>query len=200
MKTILGLALGLAAAATAQGSPIYGFSGVTANNTNDVLAGEAQLSVELFDLGAGQVSFVFSNAGPAASSITDVYFDDDLLLALLSIQNGPGVSFSAGASPSNLPGGNAINFIGNTALGADSDAPAQPNGVNPGEMLGLTMQLLNNQTFADVLSDIGSGDLRIGIHVQGFDGGGSESFVNTPEPSTLLLALVGLVAKLRKRR
>jgi len=45
------------------------------------------------------------------------------------------------------------------------------------------------------------GSLRIGIHVQGFDGEGSESFVNTPVPGAVLLGLLGLGAgwlKLRK--
>jgi PEP-CTERM motif len=63
--------------------------------------------------------------------------------------------------------------------------------------------------------DVDPGGLRIGIHVQGFANGGSESFVNgppgggpspaaVPEPSTVLGAsfagLIGLAYAWRRRK
>lgn len=56
--------------------------------------------------------------------------------------------------------------------------------------------LANTSTYNDVLDALNNGDLRIGLHVQGFTGGGSESFVNTPYPAPVpgaaLLASIGL--------
>ena len=62
--------------------------------------GGSQLSVEVF-AGSGSLSglvgFAFRNAGPAASAISEIYFDDGTLLAQSTIVNGPGVRFVAGA-------------------------------------------------------------------------------------------------------
>jgi hypothetical protein len=48
-----------------------------------------------------------------------------------------GVDFAPGASPPNLPGGNAPAFSFDANFSADSTPPAQPNGVNPGEFLSM---------------------------------------------------------------
>ena len=74
----------------------YGFQGITSNSLNDVAIGEAQLSVDVTAVAgnAHQVLFTFTNAGPLASSITDVYFDDGTLLGIASISGSSGVSFS----------------------------------------------------------------------------------------------------------
>jgi len=179
----------------------------------DGAIGEAQMFVELLDLG-GQVEFVFSNIGPELSSITDVYFDDGVLLGIASIQNTLGlVEFSQYATPPELPGGNNLTppFVTTAGFSADSDPPAQPLGVNPGETLGITFELIAGSFYSDVITELASGELRIGIHIQGYASGGSESFVNdgifdpggqVPAPSALILAGfgTGLVNWLRKRR
>jgi hypothetical protein len=198
------LAVGFLALAFAQpaGAVLIGFDAITANNVADVAVGESQLFVDVTDAGGFQVLFTFSNTGPAASSITDVYFDDGTLLGIASIINGAGVAFSLGASPPNLPSGeNAIPpFQVTSGFAVDSDPPTQANGVNPGETLGILFDLQAAGTFADVLDDLDTGALRIGIHVQGFAGGGSESFVNDgppgggqpiPEPTGALLFAAG---------
>ena len=181
-----------------------GFSCITGNNAGDCAMGQAQLGVNVTDLGGGQVLFMFSNAGPGASSITDVYFDDGTLLGIAGLIDAddnalgpfgnPGVDFSQGASPPNLPGGNLIGFVTTAGFLADSDPPAQPNGVNPLETLGIVFSLQPGGTFADIVSELTTGELRVGIHVQGYATGGSESFVNLPipEPGTALLLSLGL--------
>ena len=81
-------------------------------------------------------------------------------------------------------------------MSADSDPPVQPNGVNPGESLGITFNLAGGGTFDDVLAELGDGTLRVGIHVQAFDTGGSESFVNSPIPEPHAVALFAIGALL----
>jgi hypothetical protein len=176
---------------------LYGFYNITGNNA--VAAATAgQYTVDVTANGA-QVDFKFMNAGPSASSITDVYFDDGSLLSIASVTDGPGTDFEQMASPPSLPGGNSISPAFNTTAGfsADSEPPAQPNGANPGEFVTITFNLMAGKTFADVINDLNSTALRIGIHVQGFNGGGSESFVNNstpvPLPAAAGLGMLGLL-------
>jgi hypothetical protein len=178
---------------------LYGFTNITGNNAVNAAAGEAQLFVDVTDPGAGQTRLTFTNVGAIAMSITDIYVDDDggNISGIASILNGPGVNFVTGAAPPNLPGGAGIGFSANFA--AESSAPPTPNGVNPGETVAITFNLLGGVTFNDVIADINAALLRIGIHVQGFANGGSEAFVNTtpnpvPAPGAALLGLIGLGA------
>jgi hypothetical protein len=74
------------------------------------------------------------------------------------------------------------------------------------ENVGLIFDLQGVQTFADVISDLNSGDLRIGLHVQaiGTDGE-SDSFITggvtrVPEAGTLLLLGAGLLGLWAVRR
>ena len=206
-----GVAIGMVLwCSSVQAAPTYSFLPITSNNAANVAAGQAQLFVDLSDPGSDQVLFTFINIGPAPSSITDVYFDDGALLGIASIQGGDGVAFSQFASPANPPGGNTLvpPFVTSTGFSADSDAPAQPNGVNPGEWLGIAFDLQSGRTFADVVQDLDDGALRIAIHVQGFENGGSEAFVNNgtvatvPAPGALLLSGIGtaLIGYVRRRR
>lgn len=208
----IGLATIALCAVSGGGAQALGFTCITGNDATDCATGEAQLDVTVSDLGGGQVLFTFSNAGPLASSITDVYFDDGTLLgiaglidnddAALGSYGDAGVDFSQDASPPDLPGGNTVGFQVTAGFLADSDPPAQPNGVNPYETLGIVFNLQAGGTFADVVSELTTGELRIGIHVQGFAGGGSESFVNVPvpEPGSALLLALGLAALARRDR
>ena len=187
------------------------FACITNNSAANCAAGATQLSVDVTDQGVGadQVKFVFNNAGPAASSITDVYFDDGTLLGIASLaDSGSGVAFSTLANPSNLPGANNASppFETTAGFSADSDPAVQRNGVNPGEWLAVIFNLQNSGTYADVVRELGTGELRVGMHVQGFSGGGAESFVNmaaVPLPGAVLLlgsALAGLGAFRRRQR
>lgn len=177
----------------------FGFTNITNNSATDAAIGEAQLWVDVTGSGSTAM-FMFYNSGPNACSITDVYFDDGHILgATMAIINSSGVSFARYASPKDLPGGNGITPPFHTSAGysVDSDSPVQPMGVNPGEYLGIRFELINGNMFENVIADLNSGALRVGIHVQGFADEGSESFVHTPapvpEPATMLLLGSGLV-------
>ena len=206
----IGLSVCLMSFAAAQAATTtLGFYCITANNAGNCAIGESQMTVKISDPVPGEVLFHFKNlAGGSASSITDVYFDDGSLLALASVENGPFVNFSQYASPPNLPGGSSINppFVTTAGFLADSNPPVQPNGVNPGEWLKIKFTLQSFRTYADVISELTDGSLRIGIHVQGFAGGESASFVNNPVPvpaavwlfGSGLLGLIG-IARRKKR-
>lgn len=90
---------------TTQGLALsYGFQNISGNNAVNAAIGQAQLSVDVVDLSGNRLSFTFTNTGSAASSITDIYFDDGtspLLSLPLSFVygTGTGVSFSANANP-----------------------------------------------------------------------------------------------------
>lgn len=194
-----------------------GFIGITSNSPANVAAMQGQLSVTIDQvLGADQaidpskVSFTFWNAeGGYLSSITDIYFDDGTLLGISDVINGPNVAFTGGsASPGNLPGGQGIGFQATQGFLADSDPPTQPNGVNPGEWVKIVFDLQENMNYQSVLAALADSSLRIGVHVQGFPDGGSESFVNgpatqpVPEPGTMMLlgsGMVGLAGIARKK-
>jgi hypothetical protein len=174
----------------------YGFGCISNNIGGDCTIGEAQLLIDVTDPGGGQVEFTLTNLGPDASSISDVYFDDGSLLGIATIMNTPTmVEFSLGATPPNLPSANNASppFVTSSGFSTDSDPPVEPLGVNPGEMLAIIFNLLPLKDFDDVISELNDGTLRVGIHVQGYGTGGSESFVNiVPEPSTGLLLMMGI--------
>lgn len=184
----------------------YSFLPLTNNSAASTLAGLGQLFVDVNPAGAGQIAFTFRNVGPAACSITDIYFDDGAYVSgIFSISSMPGVSFSPNASPPNVPGGNNASpaFSTTVGLSADSNPPAQPNGVNPGESVVLTLNLQPGKTFADVIAamNMPGDNFRVAIHVQGFANGQSESFIhNVPTPGALaLMGMGGLLAARRRR-
>jgi hypothetical protein len=196
--------LSLLAVLTAGAAQAISFTCIRTDESNEseCLVGEAQFSAELTDLGGGQALLTFSNSGPTASI--------SAITGIASIQNGTGVDFSVGANPANLPGGNEVSpdFVANYSADANPPTGTNGNGVDPGQSVGLVLNLGNGVTFAALEDAIETGTVRLGIHGQGLGAsGGSESFVNggggsaVPEPGAALLFGLGFATvALRNRR
>jgi hypothetical protein len=184
----------------------YGFYNITNNSTTNALIGQTQLSMDVSDYGVGLVSFKFINEGLEDCVISEIYFQDGSILGFSSINESLSeVDFKeeeiGNINPKNLPGGKSIDpkFIATTAFSIEPLNPEPTWGVGPGEWVEIVYSLQSTKKYADIIGEMDNADLRIGIHVQSFADGGSESFINTPEPATMvLLGLGGLV--LRKRR
>ncbi len=196
--------------AAAQGDMLT-FYCLTNNNPGDAAIGVAQLRVEVTQPESGYAYFEFRNLGPEDSSITDVYWDNGSLMMFYSLVDADdgvggdlGVDFSFGGSPRDLPDGNNAVPPFNTTEDflADSDAPVRPTGVDPGEWLGAYYTIDPGASFADVLDELTTGQLRIGLRMQGYASLGSESFINNPlpEPATMTLLSLGGLALLRRRK
>jgi len=169
------------------------FAAITNNHPDNASIGEAQLFAEMADPGGNQVLFTFFNSGPSAATVSEVYFDDGTLLGLAVIDNSGGVSFARNARPANLPAANNVDPPFHSTAGFSAEAlPAAPqNGINPDDFLGILFDLQVGMTYDNVITDLQTGNLRIGLHVVDFDVGTSESLVNipplVPEPTTDLL-------------
>lgn len=192
---------------------IYGFYPITNNAPGNAAAIADQLFVRVFN-GAGTAKFEFTNVGSYDSSITEVYFENGTLFGLDEIidkDNGgdPDVDFVRGASPGNLPGGSGApyNFTATIEFSVDAESPSPQWGVEaPGQWLQLNFDLLPEDpvlTIQDVFDELDEGNLRIGLHVSSIDGPGgfsSESFINIPEPASMLLLTLGVLPLLRKKK
>ncbi len=181
---------------------IFGFENITANNVADAAIGEAQLSVDVTDPSSDTVLFTFHNDGPETSSITDIYFKDGNLTFNSFIEYPPDVDFSVGATPPELPGaGNDWTSFFKTDSDPSPFAKGVNNGTPTGESLGILFDIDFGYSYGEVITDMLSANLLVGLHVQGFEGGGSESFVTTPVPGAVLLGLLGLgVAGVKLRK
>lgn len=216
--------LSLGAATSVHAVTTLDMYNITGNSVLSTNVGESQLKIDLSDLGGGEVLFQFRNAGPAQSTIATLYIDDLDGHSLLDdfdgfSYSGSGIEFKTGGSPGVLPGGNdpLYAFDVDHTFGAKSPAPHK--GVNAGEWVGLTFELDDDYTFADLLTAIENQDLRLGMHVINFANGQSESYINVPpgdetptddpvpgvpEPLTagsslLALAVAALAAQRRRR-
>jgi hypothetical protein len=215
-QALLGSVVPLLFATVTCASPT-GFTCISGHSILNCATGAAQLFYNVTDVGGTQTRIDVVNTGPLASTITQIYFDDTnsrLLGNFVSFAPSAGVRFVTGGHPSNLPAGqNAVpvfqaDYLASRCTGKGCSVA---DGIDAGQSLGL---LFNDggSTFADIVTDLADGDLRLGLHVQNFANGGSESFVDmpssggtaapVPEPATLVLfgTGLGIVAFLKKLR
>lgn len=194
------LAGGISLGAQSAHAATFGFEVLEDNSPIDL---SGQLFVDVLNAGTGQVSFEFQNLGPLASSITAIYFHDmngEIDPPLVIADQSAGVSFSLGATPGHLSGGNNASppFVTTAGLLMDSDS-GQPggtsgNGINPGEWLLVLANVFTD--FDSIVTALLTGDLRIGLKLQALSDGASETYITNPTPiplpAGLLLFLSGL--------
>jgi len=181
---------------------IYPFDVFTTNgNYNDSPAIDVYMNVSN---GAGQVDFTFYNVSSIQSSLAQIYFDNGSLLGISHVENGPGTVFNeVYPGPGNLPSGETIGFYADKEFSIGAESPPPENGVNPpppDEWVKITFDLLENGSLENVIGELNTGVLRVGIHIIDLPDGSSESAVNIPEPGTLVLLGLGALALLRRTR
>lgn len=193
----LAFALGLSGASAASATT-FSFHCISGDGGGACAIPIEELSLEVTDLGGGEISFTFHNDNGDPSSIVSIYFDDDLdLLACPEIDDGNGVDYAKGGSPGNLPSGNVEDFHADRVFSAAN--PQKANGVGPGESVTIRF----TASFPDVVEALESGELRVGLHAPGFGNHGNKSFVNdvqgVPEPGLLALLALGAGALALRR-
>jgi hypothetical protein len=205
---------------TAHAQAVFGFDCITNSAPQSCVDGESQLRMSVAQGTGNSVDFTFTNLSSLESSVTEIYFDDGTLLALATVtDSGPGVLFSqiGSGSPGNLPGGNSITpkfettagFVIDTGSGGNTRGVENKLDGDVQEFVTINFTLQPGRNYNDTLTaltgPLGDGlDLRVGLHVRGFNLPGgygssvSESFVNLsspiPETDGLLLIGAGLLA------
>jgi hypothetical protein len=201
---IIGTILSLMAF-TAQ-ADIFGFDTVTTNSPfNSAVAGQLFMDTTVTDIGESSVSF--TNTGPLASTVTEIYFgsNEELNLNLDFITSSSlGVDFDiSGASPENPPG---MDEFGNwwtiTIAAAEANPPPAANGIDPLEYLDLQISYGGLLSFSQLIQ---LGQLQVALHVVSMPDGESDTFVNgtdvIPEPASIaLIGVTGLLLAFVRRR
>lgn len=172
----------------------------------------SQLSATVSTDGTNAFFSLFNDVDSGTyASITAIYFDYDTSLTTVSFSgdSGDNVSFSDGANPSNLPGGNdpSVSFTAVDSLDADNGSgPMKANGVDAtGEFITFMATLSSSYTYDNFLASLADSSFRIGLHITAIDDGfdNSDSYVSTiPVPAAGWLfatALFGFIASSRRK-
>ncbi len=203
MHKIIKLALCLLCSVNYAHAATFGFGCLT-NNSGDCGSVASLITVDVE--GAGPDTYFQFNVGDGANAaVKEIFFDDALNLLDPTdylfdesggTASGGGVDFQSIEVPGdNFPAGNPISFSSDFSTQAENPSGDNKNGIDNGEWFGITFFGTDASL---ILAALGSGDLRVGIHVGsvGRDGDYSESLTTTviPIPAAAWLfasALVG---------
>jgi len=208
VKSLLAVA-GVAAVSAVSAAPAsaFSFSNIAGGDT----PGDSYVNSFTYTVvnQGSAVRFDIFNLGNAAAPnmfISKVFFDDNGYLSAPSLYgtNVGEVSFSGGASNDQLPqGGNGFT--------TDYAFSRNPGGGNAGGIQGAeSFPVSFRGNYNNIIAALNSGDLRVGLHVQGLPNGQSDSYISTssgntqdtPEPLTMLAAgaAVGFGTMFKKQR
>lgn len=195
LTTICSLTLLMFCAAPSQAA-LYGFEVFTNNGIYAVSSGLV-FEVDVFQQD-GLFGFEFHNNSFVSSSVKDIYFEGIASFELESIANfiiseadREGTNFALSKTPADLPAGKILEKSFNKDMSFSADSPPPFWGINPGEKLQIFFSAPQNYSFDDLIAQINSGEIRIGLHIIALPDGSSESAINIPEPATVLLFSFG---------
>lgn len=214
----IALTLGASVVASSAQAATIGFDNILSDNmSGDELNGNFQLTVT--DQGGSSVLFSIASAVNAGMTyfIGGIFVDDATvpLLSSLPLTNtvpSASVAYSRTTetkkgvttnNPKNFPQGNNLApTFESTATFLSDNSNGNAKAVQPGEVV----SFLFGGSFASVIAGLTSGELRIGLHVQGI-GNDSDSYVSAPMPAVplpaagfLLVGALGGLAAVRRRR
>ena len=160
------------------------------------------------------IEITISNNGddgtPAIDFVIGQFFIDDLdgTGSLISGFVTLPTDWGTPSNPSNLPGGDSIDFVADAS--ADADNPATKNGIDVAESATFTLALTTGTTFLNFMDAVQNADLVLGIKVQSISVPSlpeaeipvkGDSFASAvPEPSSLALLSLGGLGLLSRRR
>ena len=208
-KWVMVLALALPFVLAFQASAtVITFNRITSNSDINI---ESQLFIDVIVNGSG-VKFKFRNAGTVLSSISEIYFYDGVLLDMWSIEDScQGVNFEdlgQNTSPNKLPGYSPDKNVLVVLSATEAEGPEPANGVKPNDWLSIGYTFKNGKNFQNLLDDLASGEVVIGIHVKAIDcavtdpdaSTMSDSFVSNPLPEPMTMALLALGGLMLRRK
>ncbi len=197
-RTLAVCVLGICLLGVSAHAELYIFGQVTGGDLD--LCPDA-FTMEVVEQG-DQALFTFTNNCSTDGVLGRIFFMENDLMTFDSIYDQPeGVSFSPPSGKNAmLPGGHPLGFTPQNAFSIDAD-PARPkNGLHYEDYVSILFDLSGGISFADIIAEIDSHSLGVGIHAQALPGGGSASFSTIPEPLTLSLLGIGTLLIRNKRR
>lgn len=210
----------------------YSFQAVSSNNKapGDAALGEQYLRMDVTAFSTTAVDFKFYWSGDPPNQddlgMSSFYFYDGLYLASPpSISSTGNVDLKIANNPGSLPDGSEVGLGGNAKSWVEANKDgSQADAVQYGETATFRFTLLTGYGVNDVIAALDKwielpqsqkqlvdwdGNpsypdlMAVGIHLTGFDSGGSESYAVVPLPGAVLLlgaGMVRLVAYARRRQ
>jgi hypothetical protein len=178
--------------------PVYGirlgFRNIAGNESCAGASRKPRYSLDVVDTGERRVMFIFSNREQDASSITDIFFNDEELFSI-SVQIKPITDTRENPSrtipclttnhhyvPEPYHDSTSFQLTRSGEYGADTDA--RFCGINRDESLGIVFDLQAGVTLEDIISALGKKELNIGIKVQGDQPGACHILISEPTLNT----------------